>query len=127
VAVETLGLPLVVSVHPADIQDRDSARSVLKKLNRLLRRLRKVFADRAYQGSLVDWVNRYYSWILEIVKRAGKGFVVQPKRWIIERTYGWFEKARRLGKNYEATTRNAEGMIYVTMIHLMTKRLAGDV
>jgi putative transposase len=127
IAVETLGLPLIVFVHPADIQDRDSAKPVFKKLNRFFRRLKKVFADRAYQGSLVEWVNQYYSWALEIVKRIGKGFVVEPKRWIVERTYSWFEKARRLSKNYEATARNAEGMIYVTMIHLMTKRLAKNV
>lgn len=127
IAVDTLGLLLVVVVHPADIQDRDGAKLVLKKLKKIFSRLKKIFVDQGYAGALIGWTKRVCGLVMEVVKRIGKGFVILPKRWIVERTFAWFGKARRLSKNYEVTTRNAEAMIYITMIHLMAKRLAAAV
>lgn len=126
IAVDTLGFLLALVVHAANVQDRDGAKGVFKKLKRSFQGLKKIFADQSYAGTLIAWVKKTYGFVLEVVKRKGKGFVILPKRWIVERTFGWFGKARRLSKNYEATTRNAEAMVYVTMIHLMTKRLAGS-
>lgn len=124
IAVDTLGLLLVVIVHAADIQDRDGAKLVLKEMKKICTRLKRIFVDQGYAGALIGWTFFFCRWTLEVVKRTGKGFVVLPKRWIVERTFSWFCKSRRLAVNYEQTVRNAEAMIYVTMIHLMTKRLA---
>lgn len=124
IAVDTLGLLLVIVAHAADVQDRDGARKVLKKLNATFKKIRKVFVDQGYRGKLVTWTERTCRFVLEIVKRISKKFSILPKRWIVERTFSWFYKSRRLTMNYEQTTRNAEAMVYVCMIHLMTKRLA---
>lgn len=124
IAVDTLGLLLAVIVHPADIQDRDGAKFVLKKLKKIAKHLKKIFADQGYAGKLVGWTRKTCCWVLEVVKRTGTGFVVLPKRWIVERTFSWFCKSRRLAINYEQTARNAEAMVYVCMIHLMVQRLA---
>jgi putative transposase len=123
IAVDTLGLLITVVVHAADIQDRDGAKLVLKKLKKIRTRLKKIFVDQGYRGTLIAWTFRICHWTLEVVKRTGKGFVVLPKRWIVERTFSWLCKSRRLVINYEQTIRNAEAMVYVCMIHIMTKRL----
>jgi len=124
--VDTLGLLLAVVVHAADIQDRDGARLVLEKVKHMLPRLQLIWADGGYAGELVDWVRRVCGWILEIVKRpeGAKGFVVLPRRWVVERTFGWFNRYRRLSKDYEFHTETSEAMIYVAMIHIMARRLA---
>lgn len=124
IAVDTLGLLVTVVVHAADIQDRDGAKLVLKKLKKICTRLKKIFVDQGYSGKLIAWTSRVCRFALEVVKRTGKGFMVLPKRWIVERTFSWFCKSRRLAINYEQTVRNAEAMVYVCMIHIMIKRLA---
>jgi putative transposase len=121
---DTLGLLLTIVVHPANIQDRDGAKLVLKKAKKLFSRIKKVFSDQGYAGKLVDWTKQKIGWALEVVKREGKGFVILPKRWIVERTNSWICKARRLDRNYEQLSRNGEAMVYVTMIHVMAKQLA---
>jgi putative transposase len=105
---------------------------VLAILRHQLSRLRLIWADRAYAGDLLAWV-----WALrprrnvrlEIVKRpdGAKGFEVLPKRWIVERTFGWFGRYRRLSKDYEYLTHTSEAMIRVAMIHVMVRRLARTV
>jgi putative transposase len=124
--VDTLGLVLIVLVLSADIQDRDGARTLLDKVKDRFPRLQKIWADGGYAGMLGEWLNNLCGWILEIVKRSdrAKGFVVLPHRWIVERTFGWFNRARRLSKNYERLTVSSEAMIYVAMVPLMTRRLA---
>ena len=124
--VDTLGLILAVVVHAADVQDRDGAKLVLDKLKGRFKRLVLIWADGAYAGELVDWVKEALGVVLEIVKRPDDvlGFAVLPKRWIVERTFGWFNRYRRLSKDYEYRTGSSEAMIYVAMIHLMTRRLA---
>lgn len=125
VAVDTLGLILAVVVHAADIQDRDGAKLVFEKLKGRFHRLRIMWADGGYAGKLVDWVDETFRWALEIVKRSDdmSGFVVLPKRWIVERTFGWLGRYRRLSKDYEGRMDNSEAMILIAMTNLMSRRL----
>lgn len=126
-AVDTLGLILAVVVHAADWQDHDGACLVLVRLRDRFRRLKVIFADSAYaRNALPEWVKRTCGWILETVLRpvGVKGFVVLPKRWIIERTFAWLGRYRRHSKDYERNPASSEALIYVSMIHLMTRRLA---
>jgi putative transposase len=129
VLVDVLGLLLVVVVHAASVQDREGAQAVLAQLAHRFLRLRVIWADGGYAGALVTWVARFRPrnpLRLEIVKRADTdgGFVVQPKRWIVERTLGWLNRYRRLSKDYETLPATSEAMIYVAMIRLMLARLA---
>ena len=127
--MDTLGLLLTVVVTAASVQDREGAMSLLAVLRHGFSRLRLIWADQAYAGELVAWVwslrpRRKVS--LEIVKRPEgiKGFLLLPKRWIVERTFAWLGRYRRLSKDYEYLTQSSETMIRVAMIHLMVRRLA---
>ena len=113
-------------VHSAGIQDRDGAKLVFRKIRKYFAKLKLIWADGAYAGKLVLWVNRYHSRTLQIVKRTDKlkGFKVVPKRWIVERTFSWLYKYRRLRADYEYRTDTSEAMIHVAMIHIMTRRLS---
>ena len=129
ILVDTLGLLLVVCVTAASTQDRDGARLVLKVLAHHWTRLRLIWADSSYAGALIEWVRQLRARRrvkLEIVRRsdAVTGFVVLPKRWIVERTFGWLNRCRRLSKDYEYLTETSEAMIHVAMINLMVRRLA---
>ena len=129
--VDTLGLIIAIVVHAANLQDRDGAKLVLAKLNekhkgrRLFPRLKRIWADGGYAGQLIDWVKHLGRWTLQIVKRSedAVGFAVLPKRWIVERTFAWLGKYRRLSKDYETLTESSESMIRVAMINLMIHRL----
>jgi len=114
-----------VVVHAANIQDRDGAKLLLVELMGHFPRLALRWADGGYAGKLVGWVASVTGWTLEIVKRSDdqKGFVVLPKRWIVERTFGWFGRYRRLSKDYEEHAPSSEAMIRITMIQVMLKRL----
>jgi putative transposase len=125
-AVDTLGLVWAVVVHGAYWQDQDGACFVLMKL-RKLGRLRVVFADSAYsRNGLPSWVKETFGWVLQTVLRPvrAKGFVVLPKRWIVERTFAWLARYRRHARDYERRPETSEAMIYITMINLMSRRLA---
>jgi putative transposase len=128
ILVDVLGLLLAVMVTSAEVQDRDGARTLLSLLRHRFTRLRWIWADRAYTGFLAMWL----WWLrpcrrlrLEIIKRSdqAKGFVLWPKRGVVERTFGWFGKYRRLSKDYEYLTASSEAMIYVAMIHIMVRRI----
>ena len=125
IVVDTLGLLLAVVVHPADIQDRDGAKLVLAKLRGRLPRLRLIWADAGYAGRLVRWVQAQTGWGLAIVRRprGHQRFEVLPRRWVVERTFGWLGRSRRLSKDYEALPASAEAWIHLAMIHLMLRRL----
>lgn len=116
---------LALTVHPANIQDRDGAKLVLPQLTGLFPRLELIWADGGYAGQLIKWVQELGGWTLEIVKRSDKlaGFVVLPKRWIVERTFGWLGRCRRLSKDYESQIPSSEVMIHIAMISLMLHRL----
>ena len=110
-------------VHEGSIQDRDGTKLVLFKAKGKLPRLVKIFADAGYAGKLIDYVFLWFGWILEIVRRTDKGFKVLPFRWIVERTFAWFNNYRGLSKDYEYSTQSSEGLIYIAMLHLMLRRL----
>lgn len=123
--VDTIGLVLAIVVHEASIQDRDGAKLVLQRLKGQFPRLSLIWADGGYAGKLIDWVKEFASWTLEIVKRNDdlKGFHVLPRRWVVERTFGWLGRYRRLSKDYEQLPENSEAMALIAMINLMSKRL----
>jgi putative transposase len=127
IAVDIMGLVLAVVVHRADVQDQDGAKSVFECLRHRFGRLKVIFADSAYgRSGLPEWVMSGFGWILQTVLRPvhAKGFVVLPKRWIVERTFAWLGRSRRHSKDYERTTESSEAMVQISMIHLMTRRLA---
>jgi len=126
IVVDTLGLLLMVLVHAADIQDRDGAKLVLAKMRGRFPRLQLIWADGGYAGKLVEWVKSACGWILEIVRRCDdvRGFHVLPHRWIVERTFGWLGRYRRLSKDYEGLPKSSEAMVYAVMLHVMVRRLA---
>jgi putative transposase len=115
-----------LTVHAASVQDRDGAKLVLEPLAGKLPRLQRLWADGGYAGQVVGWVREKTGWELEIVKRADdvRGFVVIPKRWIVERTFAWLNKCRRLRTDYEHLIASSEAMIRLAMIGLMVRRLA---
>ena len=129
--VDTLGLVLEARVQPANIQDRTGAQQVLGSLKQKHRRVRKIWADGSYTGPLEDWVWNLRQGrgrrriVLEIVAKVkGHRFIALPKRWIVERTFAWLGRSRRLSKDYEALPSASQSLIWIAMIHLMTKRLA---
>ena len=129
ILVDTLGLLLQVLVTGANIQDRDGAKELLSSFYAsFLRsfRLKRIWADAGYQGGLTCWTQVAFAWTLEIVKREKEqiGFAVLPKRWIVERTFAWFVRNRRLARDYERLPETSEAFIYIAMIRLMTRRLA---
>jgi putative transposase len=115
---------LVAVVHGADIQDRHGGEDVLMKMAGRFKRLKLIWADGGYTGEFVNIAKQWFGRVIEIVKRSDASkFVVLPKRWIVERTFGWFSKCRRLSKDYETLTASSETMILITMIKLMLHRL----
>lgn len=116
---------LAVVVRSANVQDRDGGKLVFEKIKGTFSRLRLIWADGAYAGQLVEWVKSTCGWLLEIVRRNHdvKGFQLLPRRWVVERTFGWFGRYRRLSKDYEFQTDTSENMILIAMIQLMVHRL----
>lgn len=127
--VDTLGLVVFAKVTAANLQDIHAGKQVFTALAErpeLLTRLQKIVADGGYRGELVDWVAQHLHVVLEIVLKLGaqKGFQVLPKRWIIERTFAWITRNRRLARDYERLAASSEAFIYVAMIRLGLRRLA---
>ena len=120
-----MGLLIVALVHAASIQDRVGARQTIRKAKLKYEELVKLWADGGYTGTLIDWARERWGIDLEIVKRNEvKGFVVLPKRWVVERTLAWISRYRRLAKDYERLTQTAQAMIYLAMTRLMLTRIA---
>jgi putative transposase len=124
--VDTQGLLLKVLVFEADLQDRTVAPWLLLTVHLVFSRLQLIWADGGYSGELVTWVQRICGWTLEIVKRSDNriGFQVLPRRWVVERTFGWLNRWRRLSKDYEVLPQTSQALIYATMSLIMTRRLA---
>ena len=120
--VDTLGLIWGLAVLPANVPDWEGAEEVVQRSAGRMPRLARVWADAGYRAFRA-WVARNCRWALEIVtKRPGAaGFEVQPRRWVVERAFGWFGRYRRLSKDYEANPRSSETWIYVAMIHRMSR------
>jgi putative transposase len=125
--VDTMGLLLAVVVHTAGLQDYQGARLVLVRMKEKFSRLKVIWGDSAYgRDELPSWVKTTLGWLLQTILRPvhAKGFVLLPKRWIVERTFAWLGRYRRHSKDYERTTESSEAMVYISMIHLMARRLA---
>jgi putative transposase len=114
-------LILGLEVTAADVTDRAAAERLIQAVVDEQERLAKLWADQNYSGELVEWANGFEHFELEIVKRPEgiKGWVHLPKRWIVERTFGWFGRYRRLSKDYEETRASSEDVIYAAMINRM--------
>jgi len=127
IVVDTLGLLVGLVVHAADIQDRDGAPAVLKSILKRWPWLRHVFADGGYAGpKLRGALQKIGRFTLEIVKRPNgvMGFQVLPRRWVVERTFAWLGRCRRLAKDFERTIASAEAWVFVANVRLLTRRLA---
>jgi len=123
--VDTLGLVLRLKVLAASVQDRDGAKVLLDEIKDQMPRLQLIWADGGYRGKLIAWVAETCAWLLHIVLRKDdvKGFQVLPRRWVVERTFAWMGRHRRLSKDYERQAESAEAFCYYSMIHLMLRRL----
>jgi len=129
VLVDTLGLILIlmVMVLPANLQDRDGARQLLKAFftqSSPRRRVKHIWADGGYAGALLVWTRKLWRCTVETVKRTERHtFKVLPRRWVVERTFGWLGRYRRLSKDYERQAKTGETMVYLAMIRLMLARV----
>jgi len=124
---DTEGSLLVVQVHPADIQDNHGAVPLLKAARRAFTRLRHIFADRVYRGpKLLNAISDVGRWTIDVVTRTQNlgSFKAEPRRWVIERTFAWFGRNRRLAKDFEKTIASAEAWIMMASVKLLSRRLA---
>ena len=127
IVVDTMGMILWVTVLPANIQDRDGAKQLLAAFfaKSPRRRVKHIWADGGYSGSLLDYAKELWRCTIEIVKRSElHKFKVLPRRWVVERTFGWLGRYRRLNRDYERQAHTGETMVYLAMIRLMLSRLA---
>ena len=124
--VDTLGLLLRAIVHPASVQDRDGLAPLLARIRRRFPWLRLLFADGGYQGDVAAAAARDERLVLAIVKRSdqAKGFVVLPRRWVVERSFAWFGRNRRLAREVETLIATSTAMLYLAATRLLTRRLA---
>lgn len=125
--VDTIGMLFGLVVHAADVQDRDGAPLALKSIRHACPWLRHVFADGGYAGpKLRGALDRIGEWTIEIVKRSdtANGFEVLPRRWVVERTFAWLGRCRRLAKDWEQSIASSEAWINIAHIRLTTRRLA---
>jgi putative transposase len=126
ILVDTLGLLLIVVVRAANIQESAGATLGLRRALGRFPRLRLIGADRGSEDHVVAWAKAVTGWAIEIVARPQeqRGFAVLPRRWVVERTFAWLGRNRRLSKDYEGLPETHEAWVQVAMIHLMLKRLA---
>lgn len=125
IAVDTLGLLLVVIVTAASVQDRDGGKLVLGRLKHRFYALRAFWVDGGYSGTLVDWARQTLNYVLMVVKRpwGASGFVLLKRRWVVERSFAWFTRCRRLVRDYEGLAQTTEAWFYLANIRLMLRRL----
>lgn len=125
VIVDTLGCLLLVLVTSASTQDRDGGLDLCVDLQQKYAQIKKIWADQSYAGELADFIRQHFPFDLEIVKGSAdqRGFQVQPKRWIVERAFGWLNAFRRLSKDYENTIESSESMIKIAHVRLMLRRV----
>ena len=126
IVVDTIGLMLVVMVTAASVPDRNGGESILERLHGALGSVRHIFADGGYQGALLDLAKRTWGIVVEVVKKPAEqiGFAVLPRRWVVERTFSWLLRWRRLVRDYERLPETHEAMVHIAMIGLMLNRLA---
>lgn len=140
--VDTLGLVLRVLVHPADLPDQDGGQWLLAardELTQAFPRLQHLWADSAYHDRFISWVRETLGWTVQVVKRPSRwqwvradqeppaiptGFQLLPRRWVVERTFGWLGRWRRTSKDYEYLPATSECVVYLVMTRIMLRRLA---
>ena len=126
IVTDTLGLLLAVVVHEASLSDRESAQTVLAVVRTKCKRIKTIFADQGYTGQLVERVRITLCMTIEIIKRIEvRAFHILPRRWVVERTFGWFGFYRRLAKDYERYPKHSEAFVYLAMSNIMLRRVAG--
>ena len=126
ILVDTLGLLIAVVVTSANVQDYHGAQPVLKKVKDRCPRLKVIWVDGIDEKEwLIAWAKTECGWELQVIKRTDntKGFKLLPKRWVVERTFAWLGRYRRLSKDYERLPETSEAMIQMAMIHIMVRRL----
>jgi putative transposase len=125
VIVDTLGLVLMVLVTAASVSDPQGARLLFARLSGSCKKLRLIWVDGTYRGQLIEWVVQHMRFVLRVTLRpdGAKGFVLLPRRWVVERTLAWLNQSRRLSKDYERLPKSSETMIYLSMTRLMLRRL----
>jgi len=125
IITDTLGFLMAIVIHDANINDREGARLLLKNAMYKYPRLRKILVDQGYTGELLEWAMNVFGWVIEVVTKVVgmSGFNVLPKRWIVERTFGWFNFQRRLAKDYELLPCCSEAMIRLSMIRIMLNKI----
>lgn len=126
IVVETLGMILNCFVSSANTADVKGAKVVLAPVLEVMVRIEKILADQAYKGDLSVTLEKAHHCILEVTEKLGTGFMVAPWRWVVERTFSWLEKARRLCRDYEVLPENHEAVVYIVMIRLMLRRLTDN-
>ena len=129
IIVDTMGYVLIVLVHAANIYDGHAARKVLTALFSKMDTVKKIWADGTYKGEeFIQWVKEQFDCVLEVVKKknTGKGFEVLPRRWVVERTFAWLGRSRRLSKEYERKPTSSAGQVYLASSRLMLRRLAKE-
>ncbi len=126
--VDTLGLLLVVVVTAASVSESAGARLVLAKMTGSCKKLRRIWLDGGYRGNVFGWAFDVCRLVLQVVTHPPeqKGFVVVPRRWVVERTFAWLLNHRRLSKDYERETTTSEALIQIAMMRLMLRRLQSD-
>ena len=126
ILVDTLGLLIAVVVTTASVSDPAGARLLLQGLDGAAKKLRCIWVDGIYRGSLLNWVADRFRFRLSPVLRpfGAKGFILLPKRWVVERTFAWLIMHRRLSRDFETLPETSEAFIYVAMIRIMLRRLA---
>jgi putative transposase len=123
--VETLGLLMVVIVTAAAVSDPAGARLLCAQLGGACKKVRWIWVDGTYRGQRVEWVSQHLRFVLRVTWRpeGAKGFVLLPRRGVVERTLAWLNQSRRLSKDYERLPKSSEAMIYLSLTRLMLRRL----
>lgn len=131
ILTDSQGLLLAVYICAASISEKAGAMKLLahikerRRLRRLCKRIKLIWVDGGYRGEeLMSWVENLWGWIWQVVLRSNdaKGFVLLPRRWVVERTFGWFNHARRLSKDYEFCVQNSQSMVFIASIRIMMNR-----
>jgi transposase len=130
VAVDTLGLPIKCRITPANVQDRDALATLLAEVSRKSPWVKLAFVDGGYAGDetarAAFEASRIRISVVRRTDRAVKGFIVLPKRWIVERTFGWLNRARRLAKDFETLIESAQAWLLLALTSLLVRRIARD-
>jgi putative transposase len=127
IVTDTEGLLLTLLVQTGNVQDNHGAVPLLRSIGRMFPKLRHIFADRVYRGpKLLDALSDLGRWTIEIVTRPQSvgTFKPEPRRWVVERTFAWFGRNRRLAKDFEATISSSEIWVMIASVQLLTRRLA---